>query len=116
MVANLILICPNCGKEIEDTAGAWIEGRCASCQVIRVLAPYKTEMTRLWRKYSHYVSKGISVANQDVQIRAKFGRGLKKVLDSIPGIHPEIAARLTTQILVTEAQQAAAGFQRIVRA
>lgn len=115
-VANLVLICPKCGQEIDDTAGAWIKGQCASCYAIVVLEPYKAEMIRLWRKYSHYVARGISVANQDVQIQHKFRRGLKKLLDSIPGIHPEIAAKLVTQILITEAQGAAAGYQRIVRA
>lgn len=80
-----------------------------------MLAPYKTEMVRLWNKYNHYVSKGISVNNLDVQIRAKFNRALKRAFDSVPGVAPARALELSTQMLITDAQSQAAGYSRILR-
>jgi hypothetical protein len=116
-LAAIVLTCRRCGVEAENLPGEWMsEGLCASCGIRGVLEPYRKEMVPLWNKYQHYVGKGISVLNQDAQIRAKFNRGLKRVLDSVPGIAPARAVELSTQILITEAQSQAAGFQRIARA
>jgi hypothetical protein len=93
-----------------------VAGLCAACGIRETLEPYGAEMTRLWNKFNHYVSKGISVANLDVQIRAKFNRALKRASDSVPGIAPARVIELSTQLLITEAQTQAAGFERIARA
>jgi hypothetical protein len=115
-LAAIVLICQRCGTEVEDRPGEWaLDGLCATCYATEILKPYQVEMVRLWNKYNHYAGKGISVLNQDAQIRAKFNRGLKRVLDSVPGIAPARAFELSVQILITEAQSQAAGFSRIVR-
>lgn len=110
------MVCPDCGVEVEDRPGEWIAGHCSTCHVREILGPVGIDMVVLWNKYQHYVAKGISVANLDVQIHAKFNRAVKRALDSVPGIAPARVVELSTQLLITEAQSHAAGFQRIQRA
>lgn len=115
-MANLIRICTRCGNEAEDLSAEWGPGGlCIECSIMDLLKAYRTEMIRLWRKYSHYVERGINVANLDHQIQNKFRRGYWAVRKGLPDADPGRVEKLAIHYLITEAQSNAAGYSRIVR-